>query len=77
MDIKDKSRILSLIDNRPYICNGLTLSDNSTIVEFKYPQGVELKIPPDGTEIYEFTRSGHKILIGVYDSFKGKWNISY
>ncbi len=66
---KTRERVLLHVDGRPYTGNGTTLSDNFVVPEFMYVEGFERELVA-GTEIYEFTRTGHKVLVAFYNSEK-------
>lgn len=53
-DKGEKSKVEIYVDSRPYTRNGITLSDNFVVIEFKYPSDVNVTLLED-TEIYEFT----------------------
>ncbi|MEH7381914.1 transglutaminase-like domain-containing protein [Bacillus sp. JJ1533] len=77
IDSADMNKIEIHKSDRPFTGNGITLSDNHRIVEFKYADGSQVDIPPNGAEMYEFTRTGHKILIAVFNRAELKWVKAY
>jgi hypothetical protein len=68
-------------DALPYTGRGYTGSGIHNIPEYRYTgsaiDGEALDFIPDGTEIYEYTKTGHPILVATYDRITNKFIRSY